>query len=132
MDLNKLHNAIAAVCPIHGVSIGDTSDKTTWSISFKDEAADDEKIAAQAVIDTADLPILNDPVTVSSYEFLNRFTASERVAIRASTYTSVQDFISLVQAAQIVNFSNETTLEGMACLVTLGLLTEARKNEILS
>jgi len=132
MKLNKLHNAITAVCPIHGVSIGDETDKTTWTISFKDEATDEEKTAAQAIIDAVDVSILDDPVTVSSYEFLNRFTSDERAAIRASTNTSVQDFVCLVQAAQIVDFSDETALEGMAYLVSVGLITEARKNEILS
>ena len=70
--------------------------------------------------------------TVSAYEFLNRFTQEERIAIRNSTDAYVQDFISLVQAAQIVDFSNEKTLEGMVYLVTLGWITEARKTEILS
>ena len=132
MQLNKLHNAIEAVCPLHGISIRDASDKTTWSISFKDEATAEERAAAQAVIDAAELSIWNDPITVSSYEFLNRFTQTERTAIRSSTDANVQDFISLVQAAQIVDFSDEKTLEGMACLVSLGLVTEARKIEILS
>jgi hypothetical protein len=132
MNLFKLHNAIKKVCPIHGVSIGkDVTDKTKWQISFKDEATADQRTAAQGIIDAAELSILDDPVTVSSYEFLNRFTQAERIAIRASTDVYVQDFITLVQAAQVVNTSNETMIAGMAYLVTLGLLTSERKDEIL-
>ncbi|OGV45207.1 MAG: hypothetical protein A2017_06610 [Lentisphaerae bacterium GWF2_44_16] len=74
----------------------------------------------------------NDRITISSYEFLKRFTQAERIAIRSSTDVYVMDFVSLTWAAQIVDFSDVDTLAGMAYLVTTGLLTEARKIEILS
>jgi len=64
MNLNKLHNAIEAVCPMHSVSIGSENDKTTWQISFKDEATTEEKAAAQAVIDAAELSILDDVIEI--------------------------------------------------------------------
>ena len=56
MDLaKKLDEAIKQVCPIDGISIGIPSDKQTWKISFKPEATQEEKDAAQAVIDAFDL-----------------------------------------------------------------------------
>ena len=75
-------------------------------------------------------PAINIPLT--SYEFLKRFTRAERIAIRSSIDVYVMDFVSLTWAAQIVDFSDVDTLAGMAYLVTNGLLTEARKIEILS
>lgn len=54
MNLSKLHSAIAAVCPIHGVSVGDVNDKNTWVVSFKDEATSEQKAAAQSVINNMD------------------------------------------------------------------------------
>jgi hypothetical protein len=48
---NEVHAAVAAVCPIFGVSFGDLADKTTWTVQFKPEATDEEKAAAQVAID---------------------------------------------------------------------------------
>lgn len=50
-----LHAAIAAVCPIHGVSIGRRNDKATWRIDFAPEATDAQKNAARAIKDGYDL-----------------------------------------------------------------------------
>lgn len=46
-----LHAAIAAVCPIHGVSIGRKDDKTTWRIDFANDATDPQRAAARAVLE---------------------------------------------------------------------------------
>lgn len=48
-----LHEAIKAVCPIHGVSVT-WSDRTKWRIDFKDEATQEQRTAAQAVMDAFD------------------------------------------------------------------------------
>jgi len=132
MQLNKLHNAIEAVCPLHGISIRDASDKTTWSISFKDEATAEERAAAQAVIDAADLSILDDPVTYMTREFKNRFTTGEQDAILASSDATVKRIWFDFATSTVIEIDNEDTISGMEYLVTAELLTEARKNEILS
>ena len=75
MNLLKLHDAVAAVCPIHGVSVGDGENKTTWIISFKDEATNEEKAAAQAVIDAADLSILANVKYISKLAIVDRLIA---------------------------------------------------------
>ena len=73
-----------------------------------------------------------DPVTCSSYEFLQRFTQAERITIESSSDVYVKDFSSLLKAAQEIDFDDSNTHAGMAYLVSLGLLTEERKNEILT
>lgn len=47
---NQLHEAIARVAAITGVSVGAWHDKATWSVNFSDEASDEQKAAALAVI----------------------------------------------------------------------------------
>lgn len=69
----------------------------------------------------------------TAYQFLLRFTANERAAFRAAALTdpNVADFQQLAQAAQEVINDDPMTIAGMNYLVSVGLLTEARKNEIL-
>lgn len=75
MNLLKLHDAIAAVCPINGISVGDGENKTTWTISFKETASTEEIAAAQAVIDAAELSILNDIVYIDKLVLTDRLIA---------------------------------------------------------
>lgn len=46
----RLHEAVEAVAPIDGVSIGDPKDKKTWRADFKPTATEDQKYAAKKVI----------------------------------------------------------------------------------
>lgn len=72
-------------------------------------------------------------ISWTAYQFLLRFTANERAAFRAAALTdpNVADFQQLAQAAQEVINDDPMTIAGMNYLVSVGLLTEARKNEIL-
>lgn len=69
----------------------------------------------------------------TAYQFLLRFTAEERAAFRAAALTDpmVADFQQLAQAAQEVINTDPMTVAGMNYLVSVGLLTEQRKTEIL-
>ncbi len=63
--LVQLHDAIAAVCPIDGISTGVWTDKTTWRVDYQASATDAQKQAAQTVvtnfdINTADIPDVVD------------------------------------------------------------------------
>jgi hypothetical protein len=71
--------------------------------------------------------------TWTSYEFLLRLTAEERAAIRtmAQVNQGVADFLHLSQAAQEVVSDDPMTLAGMNYMVSIGIFTEQRKNEIL-
>jgi len=51
----KITEAVRAVCPIHGVSIGRKDDKATWRIDFKDEATPKQRADAKAVLDAFDV-----------------------------------------------------------------------------
>ena len=73
------------------------------------------------------------PKTYTAYQFLLRFTADERAAFRAAALTDPQvaDFQQLAGAAQEISTDNEVTLAGLDYLVSINLLTENRKQEIL-
>lgn len=49
-SLSVLHEQIAAVCPIDGVSIWRWDNRDSWRIDFKEAATDAEKAAARAVV----------------------------------------------------------------------------------
>lgn len=50
MDLNILHNQLARVAPISGVSVRDVNDKNTWRIDYDKPPTAEEEAAARAVI----------------------------------------------------------------------------------
>lgn len=72
--------------------------------------------------------------TWTAYEFLLRFTPQERSAYRQAAQTNdmVADFMSLAQAAQEIISDDPITIQGMDYLVSIGLLTQQRRDEILS
>ena len=69
----------------------------------------------------------------SSFQFFQLFTPQERAAIRTAAMSdqTVADFQQLAGAAQQILNTDPMTIAGMNYLVSVGLLTEARKNEIL-
>lgn len=81
-----------------------------------------------------EIPVISAPKVHTAYQFLLRFTAEERAAFReaANTDPIVADFQQLAGAAQEVWTDDPMTIAGMGYLVAVGLLTEQRKNEILS
>lgn len=52
-----LDNKIKKDCPIDGVSIGRKSDKSTWRIDFKPEATVQQRLDAQAIVDSFDVVV---------------------------------------------------------------------------
>jgi len=72
MNAIKLHNAIAAVCPINGVYIGDASDKSTWGFHALENATPEQIVSARSIIDSADLSILDDVKYITKVTAYNR------------------------------------------------------------
>lgn len=50
MSALRLHEAVAQVCPIDGISVGAPGDRSTWIVSFGAAATDQQKAAAASVI----------------------------------------------------------------------------------
>jgi hypothetical protein len=70
----------------------------------------------------------------TAYQFLLRFTSEERAELRSAALTDpvVADFHDLAIAAQEISTTNQTTIDGMNYLVSAGLISGKRKEEILS
>lgn len=64
-------------------------------------------------------------------EFLTRFTASERIAIRASANPNVIDFMELLNLATYVDVGDQTTIDGVNYLASQNLIAAGRVAEIL-
>lgn len=79
IDITSLHDQIAAVAPIEGVSIGRANDKATWRVDFAKDATLSQQKAAQAVIAAFDVskPI---PVKPAIDDLVVRIAALEAAA----------------------------------------------------
>ena len=126
-----LHDKIAALALIDGISFSDLSDKSTWTVQYQTTATDAQKTAAQAVIDAATIPLVMSHRQWTPYEFYQKFTADERKALKASTDATVDEFRTDISLYQIVYPDSDEMATAMAYLVNIGIITDARKIEIL-
>lgn len=69
---------------------------------------------------------------ITKLKFLNRFTMSERIAIRNSADPVVLDIMSLMDAAEYVSIHDPATIQGINYLAYVGLVSPARSQEILT
>lgn len=74
------------------------------------------------------------PRLVEPLEFLERFTQEERIAIRQAARQSdaLEDWLDMLRAAKVVDLDERRTVAGLTALVLAGLLTAARRDEILA
>lgn len=76
------------------------------------------------------------PPQVTPVQFKLLFTPAERVAVKAARATDamIDDFYEIVEDPRLtmVDFGLQSTVDGVGYLVSKGLITEARKAEILS
>jgi len=70
--------------------------------------------------------------TLTTLEFLNRFTSAERIAIQSSTNQIVGDFMYLLESTELVRLDSATTIAGVNYLAAVGLITSIRAAEILA
>jgi hypothetical protein len=77
-------------------------------------------------------PVL--PKTYTAYEFLKKLTTQERANIRnlAQTDDIAADFLMFAEFAQEIRTDDVMTVQGLDYLVSVGVFSEERKNEILS
>ena len=123
MNVQALHDAIAAVCPIDGVS----GDGTIW---FQPSATDAQKAAAQAVFTNwVDPPSLT---TVTFLEFMALFTTAEQTAIVNSTDAQVKLFTLKAEGAGAFYLEDVPVKAGLDYLVSVGVLTSERETAILA
>jgi len=94
------------------------------------EFASHDHVEAPAV---APPPATSPVLQWGQTEFLRRFEAAERIAIRAARKTDavLDDFFCLLESTDVVHNNDPDTVLGMGYLVQQGHLTAARRDEIL-
>lgn len=70
----------------------------------------------------------NRPKVWTCLDFIARFTPDERAAVR----TYAPDLMEMLLAAHEIESDNPLTIYGLSALVAAGIITEARKGELLS
>jgi hypothetical protein len=127
-----LYDAISDVCPIYSVTVGDGTDRSTWTYDPKPEATAQQKADADNVIAT--IPIA-PPETIKVVDFIGRFTNAE---YRAFTAAAWRQSAGNAKNADVVLFDDPIKLEKKkvatlkTSLVTDGILTQARADEIFA
>ncbi len=72
--------------------------------------------------------------TLTKYQFLDRFTMNERLAIRAAAKVDpiVDDFMAMLDISQEVQLNNPLVYQGLSYLAYTGKLDSGRIDQILS
>lgn len=65
-------------------------------------------------------------------QFMKLFTVAEETAFVNSTQTKVKLFLMRVVSMQYINLESSEIIDGLSYLVQYGIITEHRKQEILS
>jgi len=88
---------------------------------------------AIAIINGADpaSPFISESV-IRPQDFRWRFTFAERKTITNSTDEDVKTLVDDLRNTDHIDLENQVTIDGMDLLVTKGIITTTRKNEILA
>jgi len=80
------------------------------------------------------VPTYPPPRILSRLEFRNRFTMEEKVAIytAAATDVTIAVWLDDLASAENVDLDSTLTQQGVQGLVTLGLISESRRDQILN
>lgn len=78
--------------------------------------------------------VITGGTAVSLLAFFNRFTTTERLAIRLAQVSNpvVADFMMLVNAAKFIDLADENTTAGLGYLTSVHLVTAERAQQILN
>lgn len=131
MDAATLHDAIAEVCPVISVRIGDADDRATWTWTPAASATQPQIAAGDNVIAT--IPIETKNVALATPDFIGRFTNAEYRAATATTWRQTAGNAKnwdVVVFQSTVNMHKKKVDTLKTSLVTDGILTQARADAI--
>lgn len=131
MNAGTLHDAIDDVCPIVGVSVGKSTDRSTWTYEPRPEATQAQKDAADHVIATIPIETLG---WCTAFEFIGKFTDAEYglLETKRTSDAALAKRWDLVTCIDIVNMNKTHVQDLKAALVSANILTQARANEIFA
>lgn len=127
-----LHTALAAACPIAGVSVDNWSNVAgTATVWYQPSATAAQKTACQAILSTYVVP--PDPVKPMRFlDFINLFTPAEQQAIASAADAQVKILALQLAGQGTISFSDPRLKAGLDYLVAQGLLTLAREAQVLA
>jgi len=132
MDAGTLHDAIAEVSPVTSCSVGKADDRSTWKWTPGTGATQPQIDAGNNVVAT--IPI-NPLSTVPTGDFIARWTNAEYLALQKRRTTDngkmAKDWDNVTSDAAI-NMNKKKTQTLKSSLVTDGILTQARADEIFA
>jgi hypothetical protein len=130
MDAGTLYDAIAEVSPVVGTSVGKSDDRSTWTWVPGTNATQAQKDAGDNVVATIPIEPLG---TVPTGDFIARWTNAEYLALQKRRTTDngkmAKDWDNVTSDPQI-NMNKKKTQTLKSNLVTDGILTQARADEI--
>jgi hypothetical protein len=134
MDAGTLHDAIAEVCPVASVTVGDGNDRATWSFVEGEGATQPQIDAGNNIIATIPIETLD---VVATGDFIARFTNAEYLAlekkraedIAANKVGNAKNWDN-VTSDQSINMNKKKVQTLKADLVADGILTQARADAI--
>lgn len=78
----------------------------------------------------ATIPATTDPV-LPTYQFILSFSGDEMTAIRGSVDVNVQRLLYALERTQEIDRTSASVVQGLAYLVAVGLVSQARSDQIL-
>ena len=131
MDAGTLNDAIAEVCPVVSTTVGKADDRATWSFMPGEGATQPQIDAGNNVIAT--IPIDTKALALPTPDFIGRFTNAEYRAATATAWRQTAGNAKnwdVVVFEPSVNFNKKKVTTLKTSLVTDGILTQARADEI--
>lgn len=113
MIAQKIHEAIAAVCPITAISIGSFENKSTWKVTYGALASTAQRQAAQTAIDSFDVAAATAVETASDLDAANARSDSAISALKTMTPAQAKAWV----AANVNSLADAKTLLGTMAAV---------------
>jgi hypothetical protein len=133
VDPTTLYNAIAEVSPVVLTSVGNPTDRATWTWTPGPGATQPQIDAGNNVIATISPTVKT--IALSVADFIGRFTNAEYRAATASTWRGTAGNAKnwdCVVFDVTINCNRKKTDTLKTSLVTDGILTQARADEIFA
>lgn len=137
MTAGRLKSAVSAVCPVASTSVGDAYARATWSFIPGTNATQPEIDAGNNVVAT--IPADGEGV-LTNFDFIARFTDDEYALLwetrngtgvsKSGADGSLGKLWDQTIIATYVNMNKKLTQDLKSALVTAGVLTQARADEI--
>lgn len=99
INISALNDAVAAVAPIDGVSVGRAEDRSTWRIDFATGATAEQRASAQAVLAAFDpaAPTADDVRAEASRRLRGRFGARDGAHLEIIIANASREAIRLLR-----------------------------------